>query len=94
MDPATLTLCKWMPINIEGISKRLLPPIVLILLATGCAGAPLPNPVQWRREQRSPQQRPTPMPVVIDPGEYTFENATGAKGETQKLLSAYGSRTP
>lgn len=50
--------------------KRLLAPLVLVLLATACS-APA--------ESSAPAEV-APTPVVMGPGEYTWENDTGAKG--------------
>lgn len=51
------------------------------MLATGCAApasSPAP-PTETTAEYTAPESTP-PAPVVMGPGEYTWENATGAKG--------------
>lgn len=54
---------------------------MLVLLATSCAApaaSPAPPP-ETTGEYTAPGSTP-PAPVVMGPGEYTWENATGAKG--------------
>ncbi|WP_247041956.1 hypothetical protein [Arthrobacter rhizosphaerae] len=57
--------------------KRLLTPLVLVMLAAGCSAPAAQPPAQT---SEAPTSETTPTPVVMAPGKYTFENATGATG--------------
>lgn len=62
--------------------KRLAMLAAVAILATGCAGAPAATPVTTAAPEAATEAAPeaTPTPVILGPGEYTWENATGAKG--------------
>lgn len=53
---------------------------MLVLLATGCASPASTSAPATDFATVGATAEGTPTPVVMGPGEYTFENATGAKG--------------
>jgi hypothetical protein len=85
--------------------KRLLVAIVLAVLATGCTGNEAGGPATGSPD-KTPVAAPTvtPSPVVLKPGQYTFENANDAVGtmrmpgtpdpEVEKLRALVGGEPP
>ena len=62
--------------------KRLAMLAAVVIFATGCAAPAATTPATTAAPEPATQSAPevTPTPVVLGPGEYTWENATGAKG--------------
>lgn len=61
--------------------RRLLAPLVLVMLATECAATPSGSAPTTPAAESPAAEAPVALtPVVIGPGEYTYENATGTIG--------------